>query len=123
MRTLLTLVASLFATSAFAADMRVQPLVPKAQPIEVYDYYNGLYLGINGGYGQGRIDAFGFSSPTATGFLGGLQAGANKRFGSFVIGLVTDIDAGSIENSGNKLGWLGTTRGKAGFLLTPGLLF
>ena len=112
------------ASWSWAADLPVRGINNKA-PVEApyYDYFNGLYLGINGGYGQGSIDAFGFSSPTATGFLGGLQAGANKRFGSFVIGLVTDIDAGSIDNSGNKLGWLGTTRGKAGFLVAPSLLF
>jgi outer membrane immunogenic protein len=118
------LLATVFMTGvspAIAADLpvKVAPYAGQAYP----SYWDGFYLGVNGGYGTGSIDAFGFSSPTATGFLGGIQAGANKQVGNIVFGMVTDIDAGSIEKSGNKLGWLGTTRGKLGFLVTPTVLF
>ena len=115
----LLLATTLLATPGYAADLAYKGAPPAAPAYS--SYFDGFYLGVNGGYGQGSIDAFGFSSPKATGFLGGIQAGANKQVGSFVFGMVTDIDAGAIDNSGNKLGWLGTTRGKAGFLLTPAL--
>jgi outer membrane immunogenic protein len=114
-----TALATVLGTWGHSADMRLQPRAPAEQ--YQASYWDGLFIGINGGYGQGSISSGDFSSPTATGFLGGLQAGANKQVGSFVFGMITDIDIGAIDKSGNKLAWLGTTRGKAGFLLTPTL--
>lgn len=111
--------AAIVCGKVFAADMAVRggPRV-----VEVYqNYWDGLYIGANAGFGTGKINAGDFTSDTATGFLGGFQAGANKQLGNFVIGLVTDIDIGAIDKSGGKLAWLGTTRGKAGFLITPAL--
>lgn len=115
-----TAIATVLGTYGHSADMplRNRPLTAAEQ---YQSYFDGLYIGINGGYGQGSIDSGSFSSPTATGFLGGLQAGANKQVGSFVFGMITDIDIGAIDKSGNKLAWIGTTRGKAGLLLTPTL--
>jgi outer membrane immunogenic protein len=58
--------------------------------------------------------------------VGGFQAGYNKQFGTFVLGLETDFDLTSIENTTNgvstKLPWFGTTRTRLGFLVNPSLL-
>lgn len=119
---LLSAAALLSVAGVQAADLRVAP-APQARAVETYNnYWDGLYVGINGGFGTGKISAMDFSSDSASGFLGGIQAGANKQLGNIVIGLVTDFDGGTIDKSGNKLGWLGTTRAKLGFLVTPTLL-
>jgi len=117
---LMSAAAAFICGKTLAADMPVRGIQPRA--VETYNYWDGLYLGINGGFATGKINSADFSSDTATGFLGGLQVGANKQLGNVVIGLVTDIDIGSVEKSGNKLAWLGTTRGKFGFLVTPSFL-
>jgi outer membrane immunogenic protein len=60
------------------------------------------------------------------GVVGGFQAGYNKQFGTFVLGLETDFDLTSIENTtagvSTKLPWFGTTRTRLGFLINPALL-
>ena len=79
------------------------------------------------------------------GFIGGGQAGYNWQTGAFVLGVVTDFDGTTISKSTNfvspgfagvgvpgglvgdtlvvnakaSLDWLGTTRGKVGFVVTP----
>ena len=89
-----------FCGQADATDL----LTKGSKVVEAYSsYWDGFYLGVNGGYGTGRIDASTFSSDSASGFLGGIQAGANKQLGNIVIGLVTDLDIGGVEKSGNKL--------------------
>ncbi len=75
-----------------------------------------------------------------TGFIGGGQAGYNWQSGAAVFGLETDFDWTSLsrntsfvgstflwngqndfltENGSRKLDWLGTTRGRVGFVATP----
>ena len=77
-----------------------------------------------------------------TGFIGGGQAGYNWQTGSFVLGIVTDFDGTSLSKNFNftsapfvnsgffngdtlnvnakaSLNWLGTTRGKVGFVVSP----
>jgi outer membrane immunogenic protein len=77
-----------------------------------------------------------------SGFLGGGQAGYNWQTGAFVLGIVTDFDGTSLGknfsfssvpftaagiytgdtlnvNAKASLDWLGTTRGKVGFVATP----
>jgi outer membrane immunogenic protein len=86
----------------------------------------------------------------AGGVVGGGQAGYNYQFGSsFVVGVETDIQGTSMSSGGNSnyivypdptspgnylvpvspggnpgiaLNWVGTVRGRAGFLITPTLL-
>jgi outer membrane immunogenic protein len=76
------------------------------------------------------------------GFIGGGQAGYNWQTGSFVLGVVTDFDGTTLSKSFNyasnpfsgagwlnndtlnvnakaSLDWLGTTRAKVGFVVTP----
>ena len=87
-----------------------------------------------GGSGGGR-----------TGFIGGGQAGYNWQTGAFVLGVETDFDGTTLSRSFNNVGtpfagagvpailqgdflsvngkaslsWLGTTRGRVGYVVTP----
>ena len=77
-----------------------------------------------------------------TGFIGGGQAGYNWQTGAWVFGVETDFDGSSLSKSGNFIGptftnpytgttgylsangkisldWLGSTRGRVGFVATP----
>jgi outer membrane immunogenic protein len=78
-----------------------------------------------------------------SGFIGGGQAGYNWQTGAFVLGVVTDFDGTTLGKNFNytsapfagvgpffngdtlnvnakaSLDWLGTTRGKVGFVVTP----
>jgi outer membrane immunogenic protein len=124
---------TLLAGSAGAADLAVKAMPQQAAPF-IASPWDGLYIGGNVGFGSTDFSAaasiFGLSgtdSVTGSGVVGGVQAGYNKTFGSFLLGLETDFDATSISNTTGgvetKLPWFGTTRIRAGFLLTPALLF
>ena len=76
-----------------------------------------------------------------TGFIGGGQAGYNWQTGAFVLGAETDFDWTSVSchstfvgatffdpfgrsdfltvNGSRKLDWLGTTRARVGYVVTP----
>ncbi len=75
-----------------------------------------------------------------TGFIGGGQAGYNWQTGAFVLGVETDFDGTTLsrnssfvgssflwngqndfltENGSRKLNWLGTTRARVGYVVTP----
>jgi outer membrane immunogenic protein len=77
-----------------------------------------------------------------SGFIGGGQAGYNWQTGAFVLGIVTDFDGTTLSKNFNfssapfgpgtpfptdtlnvnakaSLDWLGTTRAKVGFVVTP----
>lgn len=92
------------------------------------------------------LSASGTSSAAASGFVGGGQVGLNFRFDRAVLGLETDIQGAGIHGQSRAVGvgaasiggasdlvvtttenqkavnWLTTTRGRAGYLLTPTLL-
>jgi outer membrane immunogenic protein len=78
----------------------------------------------------------------SAGFIGGGQAGYNWQTGAFVLGVETDFDGSTVSKSFNNVGtpfvgagaltgdfltvngknsltWLGTTRGRVGFVATP----
>jgi outer membrane immunogenic protein len=78
----------------------------------------------------------------SAGFIGGGQAGYNWQTGAFVLGVETDFDGSTLSKSFNNVGspfvgagaltgdfltvngknsltWLGTTRGRVGFVVTP----
>ena len=78
----------------------------------------------------------------SAGFLGGGQAGYNWQTGAFVLGVETDFDGSTVSKSFNgtsvpftaagiytgdtlsvhakaSLDWVGTTRGRVGFVVTP----
>ena len=99
--------------------------------------------GTDGGFiGAGFPGGLGSQS---AGFLGGGQAGYNWQTGAFVLGVETDFDGSTVSKSFNNVGtpfagagvpallagdflsvngkaslsWLGTTRGRVGFVATP----
>ena len=105
-------------SSAFAADLPLQPVPPPLPP----PLWTGFYAGVNLGGGWDRRQ-----SSTV---IGGGELGYNWQFGSFVIGGETDIEAMSLRRSailtstngnGNMVtantavDYLGTVRGRAGF--------
>ena len=120
----------LVAGPAFAADLAV-----KAPPAPfIASPWDGLYIGGNLGWGTTTFDetiSNGRQSVSASvdgnGVVGGFQAGYNKQYGTFVLGLETDFDLTSIKNTTfgveTKLPWFGTTRTRLGFLVNPSLLF
>ncbi len=116
---------------AFAADLAVKASPPGAAYIA--SPWDGLYIGGNVGYGETSFSetasvpgASASASVHGNGVVGGFQAGYNKQFGTFVLGLETDFDLTSIENTtagvSTKLPWFGTTRTRLGFLINPALL-
>ncbi len=118
----------LIAGPACAADLGVRAALA---PAFIASPWDGLYIGGNVGYGETNFDvtATGFgtlASVHGNGVVGGFQAGYNKQYGTFVLGLETDFDLTSIENTtagvSTKLPWFGTTRTRLGFLVNPALL-
>jgi outer membrane immunogenic protein len=121
----------LIAGPASAADLAVKA-PPPGGPAYIASPWDGLYVGGNVGYGETSFEAtatgFGtLASVHGNGVVGGFQAGYNKQYGTFVLGLETDFDLTSIKNTtagvDTKLPWFGTTRTRLGFLVNPTLLF
>jgi outer membrane immunogenic protein len=121
----------LIAGPASAADLAVK--APPPGPAYIASPWDGLYIGGNVGYGETSFSetasvpgASASASVHGNGVVGGFQAGYNKQFGTFVLGLETDFDLTSIENTtagvSTKLPWFGTTRTRLGFLINPALL-
>jgi outer membrane immunogenic protein len=169
MKTLLiTVTAALIgATGAQAADIAARPYT-KAPPAAaaVYDW-TGFYVGGNVGYGWGENTApgitpvdpggsgiipfltTGFAGSSSgnlypnlkpSGVFGGAQAGYDKQFGTWVVGVVADIQASDFRDSrlvttptttccnvdeslSAKIDWFGTVRGKAGFAVNDVLIY
>ena len=98
-----TLLASIFAGPAFAADMPVKavakaPVVMVAPPA----LWTGCYVGINGGYGWGgdEVSSGGVNegNPNFKGGLGGGQIGCDYQFaGPVVIGIAAMYDFASLK--------------------------
>jgi outer membrane immunogenic protein len=150
--------------AALAADIlrKAPPPAPVAPPIQDW---SGIYVGLEGGYGWGKqnfnnFDPF-FSSkeqearkeclfdeftcgPNATigsvsqsGWLAGGFVGAQKQWGSWVLGIEADFDGADIKGSttatatllsgevnqqhtiNSKIDELGTVRGKVGWAWSP----
>jgi len=143
----------LAAASAGAADMTARPAY--AAPPPVYNW-TGVYWGANVGYGWGNARTNINSNATELGVaestqisqsqkidgvIGGVQAGYNYQFGTWVWGWETDFQ-GSGQKGGStfnttlvapvpipltattdhKLEWFGTARGRLGFLWGPNVL-
>jgi outer membrane immunogenic protein len=104
-----------------------------SRSVTLFDPVAGDFLNSSfpGGIGNGQ-----------SGFIGGGQAGYNWQTGAFVLGVVTDFDGTTLSKTFNStsapfggagpflgdelnvnakasLDWLGTTRGKVGFVATP----
>jgi outer membrane immunogenic protein len=133
-RLLLAVVGTLAvaAASALAADMppsRSLPL-PRAPAYVPFFTWNGIYVGINAGYGFGRSAWTDTVTQDSTGnfnvngpMVGG-TVGSNLQFGSFVFGLEGDFDWSNMKGSvtancpstcETSNTWLGTARGRIGY--------
>jgi outer membrane immunogenic protein len=98
------------------------------------------HAGVDGAFLNGALPG-GLGSGNA-GFIGGGQAGYNWQTGAFVLGVETDFDGTTLSRSRDLVGagffnpylgatdnltlhskvsldWLGTTRGRVGFVVTP----
>ncbi|MDB5530367.1 MAG: porin family protein [Devosia sp.] len=137
-----TVALTLLTGSASAADFGVITQDAPAGYIAPTSDWTGFYAGVFGGVGGGSPDLtmtipgggpvlefFGNSS----GGLAGVQVGADYQIGDFVLGAVTDIAVSNIEARGgaavpivfgyeSPLNYLGTVRGRIGFLPTDNLL-
>ena len=161
-----TAMALIASQGASAADMRMPVKAPAPLPPPVQDW-SGIYVGLEGGYGWGKqnfsnFDPFFASSeiffcgkecgPNAainsvsqSGWLAGGFVGAQKQWGSWVLGIEADFDAADIKGSqtatatpvtehlccgatstvnqshtrNSKIDELGTVRGKIGWAWSP----
>jgi outer membrane immunogenic protein len=150
LRTVLTataLTCMALSSPAVAADM-ARKAVPMAAPVPVQNWY-GFYVGVHAGYAWGG-DGVDFTGATggllvganiptslagsSNGFIGGIQWGSNYQFGSIVLGFDSDFSymdrdetqtvtlGGVTTTASQSLDWFGTTRARAGFLVTPNVL-
>jgi len=139
------LAASLLAGTAYAAD-----LVMYEEPVPMVEApafdWTGFYVGINGGlaggtfehpvaFDDGEDDVSGTVDITSSGFLYGVQAGANWQLDdNFLIGIEADVQGSSVDgrlsielegdgpgetlaaDAGTSLDWLATIRPRLGFV-------
>jgi outer membrane immunogenic protein len=144
---------------ASAADLRAPVKAPPpALPPPVQDW-SGIYVGLEGGYGWGKQNFSNFDpffaskerniicaigegcggasigSVSQSGWLAGGHVGAQKQWGSWVLGIEADFDAADIKGSttvanslaglnqqhtmNSKIDELGTVRGKVGWAWSP----
>jgi len=142
-----TAAAALLSTSAFAADavFSYDP-VPSVAQAPAFNW-SGAYIGVNLGYGGGEFKhpfavsglASGSLDISASGFLGGVQAGYNWQSGSFVYGVEADFQGSAVDATtavnlnipgtgtftgelGTEVEWFGTIRARAGVAATDSLL-
>lgn len=120
--------------SALAADMPVKAPAPIiANPSSVWSW-DGVYVGVHGGYASGDVDvqlgaASGSGSPK--GGFGGLQIGYNYMLTpNWLVGTEVDASFGDINDSvsgftpsGFKTDTFGTVRGRLGYVQGPWLLY
>ena len=79
-----------FSGNAFAADLTPRARAVYAAPVAAVYNWTGCYVGGNGGGFWARRDDFG--DHTASGGLGGVQAGCNYQMGQWVLGIQGDWD-------------------------------
>ncbi len=141
----LSALAGASATSALAADMPPSMPPPRSAALVPFFTWNGLYLGINAGYGFGRSSWADNTTGASTGTFNvngatvGGTLGYNVQLQSLVFGLETDFNWSAMKGSTNtncgancttSNTWLGTARGRVGYAfdrflpyLTAGLAY
>lgn len=145
---LTTAIATLaLAGAAQAADLRAP--ITKAPPLAPLYNWTGFYAGVNAGLGVGEhatdfhipTGNFTFDNFTAApiGAIGGVQAGYNWQFGSWVLGVEADIQASGQKDTDHcllqclvavpnlttieqKLSWFGTARARIGYVGVNGVM-
>jgi outer membrane immunogenic protein len=109
-------------TAARAADLGYDAPAPVARSTG-YNW-QGLYLGLNLGYGWGTVTN---ASNRPNGFNGGAQLGYNWQYGQLVYGLETDIQLSGADDTVGATkfsnSWYGTLRGRGGFIFNNVLLY
>ena len=105
------LAAGAWSSCALAADLGPYNPPPRYEPVyepvrEGPYNWQGLYLGVNAGYGWGNdnaasFSAFGGSSGAInpSGWFGGGQVGYNAQFNSLVLGLEADLQGADISDT------------------------
>ncbi|MEI9404447.1 outer membrane protein [Mesorhizobium argentiipisi] len=124
MKQLLLATALVLATgTAYAADV-----LQEAPVAASYDW-TGAYIGVNagGGFGTFSLDPSdggpGGFDLSASGFLGGVQAGYNWQVGQFVYGVEADFQGADVKGElslggpslETKVDWFGTVRARIGY--------
>lgn len=125
MRSLLLAAAStvMIAGAAQAADVPSQPLADPPAPAYTVPAFSwaGPYVGVHLGYGfESRFDnnaVLGLNS--ASGFIGGVQAGYNVSFNPVVVGVEGELSYANVEASfgavNATLDWKGALTGRLGY--------
>lgn len=128
-------VVALLSTSAMAADLIIDE--PAAViPTSAFDW-SGFYVGAHAGWASGPVLAYPIDASdetTATGWLLGVQAGANAQFDTFVLGVEGDVAWTNITNEDEVLpagapfgltdvNWLASLRGRVGVAFDQVLLY
>jgi outer membrane immunogenic protein len=130
-------------------------LVPIGEVVGASRDWSGFYVGVHGGHLWGdwdanvdhpcpkclpykyQKDAFSGSGDLGlNGWLGGAQIGADKQFGSAVVGIVVDVSKGHLEGDHTfrmdydtdwavrtSIDWLGSARLRLGYAAGPVLLY
>jgi outer membrane immunogenic protein len=129
------------AGTVLAADLpgsAAPPPAPAYIPAPPPFSWTGFYMGGNLGYGfasasstvtGGGVTATG--SESLSGFIGGVQAGANYQYGMAVFGIEADFDGSTqsktttfgIVTETDKIPWLGTVRGRLGLAFDRFLVY
>ncbi|MFY9841452.1 MAG: outer membrane protein [Xanthobacteraceae bacterium] len=145
MKWTLILVATILAIGgqARAADLPAPTLPP---PVPAIYNWNGIYVGVNGGWGDGNSNwtsgSFGETGRfQISGYVVGGTIGANYQVGAYVFGIEGDFDWNNVHgNSGPTCGaiadavspptgcqtqseWLGTVRGRVGYAVNSVLIY
>ena len=96
MRILTTLIMTTLAMPAVAGSLAPVGSDPVIQPIAAPNYSNtdwsGFYAGAQLGWADIEVDVPGLGTLEGDGALGGLHAGYNWDFGSYVLGIEGDFD-------------------------------
>ncbi len=134
--------SAIFGTStASAADLYVP--TPDEVVAVVADDWTGFYMGVHAGLGWGVVeiedsydwfdgDIDDIDEYDISGWLVGAQAGYTYQSGNFAFGVEGDLawaditgNSGSQDNDilGTDINWLGTLRGRAGFVVDQLFLY
>jgi len=113
----LGLLAATVVSSAMAADLIVEE--PIAEAALAANDWDGVYIGVFGGYAAGTANAFALDQDIE-GWLAGAAIGANFTVSEAIVaGIVGDIAwtniGGPISGAEGTLDWAASIRGKLGF--------
>jgi outer membrane immunogenic protein len=127
--------AATLAGPAFAADLPRRPIQDTVvMPVAPAGVWTGFYVGahLGAGFSSRFNNDVGFGLGSASGFLGGLQAGYDYQADRFVMGVVGDlsyagisrrhIDAIGPNDVRANLNWNGSLRARLGYLVQDNLL-